>query len=46
MILLGLFLRTPYKGLRALDAIKAVDWIGVAIFSAALASFLVATSWV
>ncbi|KAK3615804.1 hypothetical protein LTR56_026367 [Elasticomyces elasticus] len=45
VVLIGFFMRTPHKGLHTLHAIKSVDWVGAAIFSASLSSFLVAISW-
>ncbi|KAK5731324.1 hypothetical protein LTR15_001263 [Elasticomyces elasticus] len=46
VVLVGFFLRTPHQGLHTLHAIKSVDWVGAAVFSASLSSFLVAISWV
>ncbi|KAK5690109.1 hypothetical protein LTR17_026061 [Elasticomyces elasticus] len=45
VVLIGFFMRTPHKGLRTLHAIKSVDRVGAAVFSASLSSFLVAISW-
>ncbi|KAK3615167.1 hypothetical protein LTR56_024494 [Elasticomyces elasticus] len=45
VVLVGVFLRTPHQGLHTLHAIKSVDWVGAAVFSASLSSFLVAISW-
>ncbi|KAK4889193.1 hypothetical protein LTR27_011951 [Elasticomyces elasticus] len=45
VVLIGFFMRTPHKGLHTLHAIKSVDWLATAVFSASLSSFLVAISW-
>ncbi|KAK5681975.1 hypothetical protein LTS10_006510 [Elasticomyces elasticus] len=45
VVLIGLFMRTPHKGLHTLHAIKSVERVGAAVFSASLSSFLVAISW-